>query len=191
MTSRVGIFGGSFDPPHVGHLALGVWARTELGLDLVLVTVAHDPWQKSHRLLTPSPHRLRMVELAVDGVAGLQASDMELRRGGPSYTLQTVRNVCERYGVAEPVLILGSDAAAGLDTWHGADELKGLATIAMAGRGAQGGQPPPGWRWERFEVPRIDVSSSSLRDRLRAGLPVDGVVPPSVVAYITEHGLYS
>lgn len=191
MSPRVGILGGTFDPPHVGHLALGVWARDQLGLDHVLMTVAHDPWQKAGRPVTPARHRLAMVELAVAGVGGLQASDIELQRGGPSYSIDTVLEVMDHLGCDEPILIVGSDAAAGLDTWHRAPELRALARIAVAGRGRDGGRPPAGWRWDHVEVPRIDVSSSDLRERLRSGRAVDGVVAPTVVDYIAQHELYS
>ena len=110
---RIGVFGGTFDPPHVGHLVTAVNVRHALDLDVVLLVVASDPWQKSHRELTPAADRLAMVEAAVGDVAGLEASDLELRRGGRSYTADTLAELGRFHPGAELVLVLGIDAAAG------------------------------------------------------------------------------
>jgi nicotinate-nucleotide adenylyltransferase len=189
---RIGIFGGTFDPPHVGHLVVAVNARYALRLDRVLLVVANDPWQKSGgRAISPSADRLAMVEAAVGDVEGLEASTVELDRGGTSYTADTLATLRGDDSDRELVLILGSDAAAGLPTWDRADEVRSLAAIAVVVRpGAEDGRPPPGWDWERVETPRLEVSSTDLRARVVDGRPLDYLLTPAVIACIEARGLY-
>jgi nicotinate-nucleotide adenylyltransferase len=188
----VGIFGGTFDPPHVGHLVTAVNVRHALALDVVLFVVANDPWQKSDdRLVTPAADRFALVEAAVDGAEGLEASDIELRRGGTSYTADTLVDLSALYPAAELLLVLGSDAAAGLPTWERADEIRDRAAIAVVSRpGAEHGRPPDGWRWLGVESPRLDVSSTDLRARAADGRPLDYLLAPAVIACIRARGLY-
>jgi nicotinate-nucleotide adenylyltransferase len=189
---RLGIFGGTFDPPHVGHLVVAVNARYALRLDRVLLVVANDPWQKSGgRAISPAADRLAMVQAAVGDVEGLEASTVELDRGGTSYTADTLATLRAEDPERELVLVLGSDAAAGLPTWERAEEVRALAAIAVVVRpGAEEGQPPPGWDWERLETPRLEVSSTDLRARVVDGRPLDYLITPAVIDCIRARGLY-
>ena len=136
MGQRIGLFGGTFDPPHTGHLAGAVAARSALGLDRVIFVVANEPWQKSNqRSVTKAHHRLAMVRLLVEGVDGIEVSDLEISRGGPSYTIDTVKEL--RDGDHEVILVVGADAAAGLDSWDRSDELRELVEVAVVDRRAR------------------------------------------------------
>lgn len=188
---RLGVFGGTFDPVHVGHLVTAVNVRHSLALDRVLLVVANDPWQKSDRVATVASDRLAMVEAAVADVPGLEASAIEIERGGPSYSADTLAELKRRYPGAELHLVLGGDAAAGLPTWERADELADLATLVVVTRpGAEAAAPPPGWSWIGVEVPRLEVSSTDLRARFVDGRPLDWLVTEPVVRVIRSRGLY-
>jgi nicotinate-nucleotide adenylyltransferase len=189
---RIGVFGGTFDPPHVGHLVVAVNVRHELRLDRVLLVVAHDPWQKTgSRTVSPAADRLAMVEAAVGDVDGLEASALELDRGGISYTADTLRELAELHPGAELYLILGSDAARGLPTWDRVDEVRAHSTVVVVTRpGDEEGRPPPGWSWERVETPRLEVSSTDLRARFADGRPLDYLLTPAVITCIRQRRLY-
>jgi nicotinate-nucleotide adenylyltransferase len=188
---RVGIFGGTFDPPHIGHLAAAVNARHALHLDVVLLVVANVPWQKADdRLITPAEDRLAMVRAAVGSVEGLEVSDREIRRGGDSYTADTLAELEAEDPDRELFVILGSDAAAELPTWERADEVRQRATIVVIDRPGGSWSSPPGWAVERIEVPRLEISSTDLRRRAADGRPLDFLVPPEVISSIEERGLY-
>ena len=132
---RIGVFGGTFDPPHIGHLAVAVEVRHALALDRVLMVVANDPWQKrGARVLTPAADRLEMVRAAVEDLDGIEADDREIRRGGPSYTVDTVEELLGEQPQAEVFVVVGADAAAGLRTWERADELAALVTVVVVRR---------------------------------------------------------
>lgn len=186
------MFGGTFDPPHVGHLVAAVNARHEARLDRVLLVVANEPWQKTGlRDLTPAADRLAMVSAAVEGVEGLEASDIEIRRGGPSYTADTLARLHDQDPHRELFLILGSDAAAGITTWEETDVIRELATIVLVERpGAEGGRPPDGFGCERVSVPLLDVSSTDVRARVIDGRPLDYLLTRPVIACIADRGLY-
>jgi len=192
MGERLGVFGGTFDPPHVGHLVLAVNARYELRLDRLLLVVANDPWQKSSlRPLSSAPDRLAMVDAAVGDVEGLEASALEIDRGGTSYTADTLAQLRDEDPTRELFLVVGSDAAAGLPSWERVDEVRRLATIVVASRpGAEEGRPPPGWDWIRIETPRLEVSSTDLRARIRDGRPLDYLLTPAVIDCIRARRLY-
>ena len=115
---RLGVFGGTFDPVHVGHLVAAVNARHALGLDRVLLVVANQPWQKHARAVTPAPDRFAVVEAAVTNMEGLEASAVEVERGGPSYTADTLEELSRRYPDAELFLVIGADVADELDSWE-------------------------------------------------------------------------
>jgi nicotinate-nucleotide adenylyltransferase len=189
---RLGIFGGTFDPPHVGHLVTAVNVRHDLGLDRVLLVVNDQPWQKlGIRDITPADDRYAMVEAAVGRVEGLEASRVEIDRGGMSYTADTLAILLDEDPGRELFVILGSDAAAGLPTWERADEVRSLATIVVVERpGAREAEPPPGWSWVRVEVPRLEVSSTDLRARVAEGRPLDYLLTPDVIATVEARGLY-
>lgn len=186
------MFGGTFDPPHIGHLAAAVNVRHDLALDRVLLVVNHVPWQKvGSRPISAPEDRLAMVEAAVAGVDGLAVSTIEIDAGGPSYTADTLATLLAEDPTRDLFVILGSDAAAGLLTWERAEEVRDQATIVVV---ARPGSPPtpalPGWRWARVEVPSLDVSSTELRARVEQRRPLDYLVTREVVACIEERGLY-
>ena len=132
---RLGILGGTFDPVHVGHLVAAVNARYELDLDLVLLVVANEPWQKvAARPVTAAADRLAMVEAAVEGVEGLEASGMEIERGGPSYTADTVAELQDSWPGAELNLIVGADAAVGLSSWERLEEVRSKVVLVVVNR---------------------------------------------------------
>jgi nicotinate-nucleotide adenylyltransferase len=189
---RLGIFGGTFDPPHVGHLVTAVNVRHELALDRVLLVVSNLPWQKvGTREISPAPSRLAMVEAAVADVDGLEASGIELDAGGPSYTADTLATLLAESAARELFVILGADAAAGVLTWERWEEVRDLATVVAVERpGAPRAEVPPGWRWVQVEVPRLDVSSTDLRERAVDGRPLDYLVTHAVADWIEAHGLY-
>jgi nicotinate-nucleotide adenylyltransferase len=192
LGERLGVFGGTFDPPHVGHLVLAVNARHELALDRLLLVVANDPWQKtSTRPVSSAADRLALAQAAVGDVEGLEASALEIERGGTSFTADTLAALGEEDPGRELFLVIGSDAASGLPSWERIDEVRRLATIVVATRpGAEDGQPPPGWEWERIETPRLEVSSTDLRARIADGRPLDYLLTPAVIACIDDRRLY-
>jgi len=187
----IGVFGGTFDPVHVGHIIAAAETRAMLSLDRVLFVVAGDPWQKRGRVVASAADRLALVEAAVDGIDGLEASAVEVERPGPSVTADTLE------ALAEPdnqlFVMLGADAVANMRTWKRLDETRDLATIVVIERaGDAHAEPPgPGWRFVRVTVPRLDITSTDLRARLEAGRPVDGLIPPAPLRIIRERGLYT
>lgn len=189
---RLGIFGGTFDPPHVGHLVTAVNVRYELNLDRVLLVVANQPWQKvGSRDISEAGNRLAMVQAAVKGIDGLEASGIEIERGGVSYTADTLLALASIRPRPELFVILGSDAASGLETWERVDEVRALATIVVVERpGVTEVASPDGWSWVRVEVPRLEVSSTDLRARARDGRPLDFLLTPGVIECIRQRGLY-
>lgn len=192
MPERLGLFGGTFDPVHVGHLVTAVNVRHALRLDRLLLVPAGDPWQKAGRRLAPAVDRLAMVEAAVAGVDGLEACDIEVRRAGPSYTADTVAELLAEERERELYVVVGSDAAALLATWERPEEIRTAATLVVVHRpGAEADRPPAEWRHEVVEVPQFEVSSSEVRARLRDGRPIDFLVTPGVRHLIAERGLYA
>lgn len=192
MAARIGVFGGTFDPPHVGHLVTAVNVRHALALDRVLLVVANVPWQKvGTRTISPAADRLAMVEAAVGDVAGLEASAVEIERGGPSYTADTLAALHGADPDAELFVVLGADAAAGLETWERVEEVRRRAELVVVERpGEPAPVAPDGWRWTHVEVPRLEVSSTDLRDRVADGRPLDFLLPPAVISCIAERRLY-
>ncbi len=191
-SERIGVFGGTFDPPHVGHLVSAVNARHELALDRVLLVVNNLPWQKAGtRAISSAEDRFGMVRSAVADVEGLEASRIELDAGGPSYTADTLATLLAQDPTRELFVILGADAASGLLTWERCDEVRDRATIVVVERpGASPARAPDGWRWTWVEVPSIDVSSTDLRARAVDGRPLDYLVTHEVADWIEANGLY-
>ncbi len=192
MTPRIGLFGGTFDPIHVAHLAVAVAARHQLGLDRVLLMVANVPWQKVQSREVSNPEaRLAMVQAAVEGRIGLEASDLEIRRGGDSYTADTLGQL-HRQGDCDIFLIVGSDLVGELTTWKRWAELPALCTLAVAYRPGETStaEAALGWSSVDIRLPALELSSSELRRMAADGRPLDFLVPDPVLAVIAERGLY-
>jgi nicotinate-nucleotide adenylyltransferase len=190
--ARIGVFGGTFDPIHRGHVEVAAAVSDALALDRMLVVVANEPWQKQDRPVTPAEDRFAMVEAALADRPGLESSRIELDRGGPSYTIDTVRELRALDPEAEVVVVVGADVVATIDTWREHDALRDLVTLAIVDRpGSPGIDPPEGWRFTRVPVTPLDVSSTDLRSRLETGDPVGDAVPPAVIRCIVERDLYA
>lgn len=188
---RVGLFGGTFDPPHVGHLVTAVNVRHTLNLDLVVLMVAHDPWQKSsERGVTRALDRLALVEAAVSNVEGLVAGRDEIDRGGPSFTADTLQTMSNNYPGAQLFTIVGDDAAAGLPSWERVDSVVAQSQLVVVDRPGVSVQLPTQFSWLRVESPRLEVSSTDLRARFSDGRPLDYLVTAPVLAEIEKRGLY-
>lgn len=188
---RRGILGGTFDPPHLGHVIAAEAVRRRLGLDEVVLVVAHDPWQKSgDRAVTAPELRLAMTQLAVAGHDGLVVSDLELRRGGPTFTVDTLETMRAAHPDDDLVLILGEDAAAGIETWHRAADLPALCQLVVVCRPGVNVTLPDGWPFVRVDIDAADVSSTAVRSAVAAGADVRRLVPDEVGSFIVEHGLY-
>ncbi len=189
---RIGVLGGTFDPVHVGHLAAAVDVRHALRLHRVLLVVAHIPWQKvANQPVSPAEDRYAVVEAAVAGLDGLEASRLEVDRGGPSYTADTLAELAHLHPGAELFLLVGSDVAAELDTWERAEEVRQRATLAVVARPGAAVGPPPGWTAEIVDTPALDVSSTDLRRRVATGRPIEVLVPAGAVREIHRRGLYA
>ncbi len=188
---RVGVFGGTFDPVHCGHVVVATETRSQLGLDHVLLVVAGDPWQKRGRVVAPASDRLALAAIAVEHLDGVEASAIEIERDAPSVTADTLEALT--VPGRDLFVVLGADAVANMGTWRRLDETRQLATVVVVERaGDVHPEPPgPGWRVERVGIPRLDISSTDLRQRLREGRPIDGQVPEAVVREIHGRGLYT
>jgi nicotinate-nucleotide adenylyltransferase len=195
---RVGILGGTFNPPHLGHLVAAQEAYRELELDQVLLIPAGTPPHKPVEDEPGARHRLELCRLAVGDDDRFSVSDLELQRDGPSYTVDTLQVLSNDASSNDLFLILGGDIAAGLPRWHEPERVLELATVAVAERrgtareaveealaGLKGGE-----RARFFQMPRIEISSTMVRRRVRCGQPIRYFVPDGVKQYIETHGLY-
>ena len=188
---RIGLFGGTFDPPHVGHLVTAVNVRHALNLDIVILMVANDPWQKSaSRDVTTAEDRFAMVEAAVSVVDGVVAGRDEIDRGGPSYTADTLMALAEKHPGAELFTIVGDDAAAGLPSWTRVEQVAEYSQLVVVDRPGVAVDLPKQFSWLRVESPRLEVSSTDLRSRFSDGRPLDYLVTEPVLRVIEERGLY-
>lgn len=195
--ARFGLLGGTFDPPHAAHLALGEAARTSLNLDRVIFVPAGDPWRKASRGVTPAAARLEMTRALVEGIPWAQVSTVEVERGGPSYTADTIEVLSRRGG--DWWVILGADALADLEHWHDPARILAYARIAVAARPGTPIEASPALRAvvpnvlasiDRIQMREVDLSSTEARRRLRANEPVDDLVPQRVLDVIDGLGLY-
>lgn len=191
MPRRLGLLGGTFDPPHLGHLVVAECARVELGLDEVRLLVAGEPWMKG-AAPTRAADRVRLTEAAVAGDDHLVVDDREVHRSGATYTADTLAELHAEEPDAELFFLLGEDAAAELPRWHRIDEAFDLATFVVVTRPGHPAPPASALpdRVIHLEVPQLEVSSTQLRQRYAAGLGTRYLVPDAVEAAIRELGLY-
>jgi nicotinate-nucleotide adenylyltransferase len=188
---RIGVFGGTFDPPHIGHLVAALYSFEAISLDRLLFVVANVPWQKTdQRRVTPAADRVRMVEAAVGGHPGFEVSRVEIELGGRSYMAVTLEELRRRLPAADFFLVLGADAAAGIPTWHRIDRLPHLAEVVVVDRPGTDEVSLPGFTIHSVTMPALDISSTDLRARLHEGRSVDWLVPEGVRSVIAELGLY-
>ncbi len=195
---RLGILGGTFNPPHLGHLVCAQEAYLQLGLDRVMLMPARIP---PHKAVDDEPgpeHRLELCRMAIDEDERFCVSDLEMKRDGPSYTVDTLEELHSQDPDTELLLIVGGDVAAGLPRWHEPERVLSLATLAIAKRRGTSrasidealGTLRGGDRACFFRMPRVAFSSTMVRERVRSGQPIRYIVPAGVETYINEHGLY-
>jgi nicotinate-nucleotide adenylyltransferase len=190
---RIGVFGGTFNPPHLGHLIVAESAKEALSLDTVLFIPCASPPHKSSRSLVDAECRFEMVKLAISGNSSFQASDIEIQRGGRSYTIDTLRALTALYPKAQFYLLIGIDNLLELHTWREPEEIFGLAEVVAVNR--------PGFtpadvrkdylrRVTSLRYPNIDISSSEIRRKAKMGKSIKYLVPSAVESYILKHGAY-
>ena len=198
---KIGLLGGTFDPIHLGHLIIAEEVRMSLDLDKIVFMPASHPWLKADREITDARHRLVMIKLAIASNNYFEVSTAELDRPGPTYTVDTVEALKEGSDPADEVyFIVGSDALADFPRWKDPERVVSLCQIVQVERpgspeidvGALKSLIPDVSSCLRpVGVPQIDISSTSIRERVMMGYPIRYMVPPDVEAYIYEHGLYS
>lgn len=193
---RIGMFGGAFDPPHNGHVALARTAIEQLRLDELRIFPTGQAWHKA-RSLSDGALRLAMSELAFAQLPRVVVDTREVLREGPTYTVDTLRELRQQWPDAQLLLIIGADQAETLHTWKSSDEIARLAILSIAARArpvsdappADISNLPPGF-YEPINLPPIVVSSTEVRARVAAGQPIEHLVPHAVARYIAEHHLY-
>lgn len=198
VRGSVGLLGGTFDPVHHGHLAIAEDARESLGLERVLWIPAASPPHKPGRPVTPAVHRLAMLDLALASNAAFEACDLELRRGGLSYTVDTLAEL-RSIGILDPWFVLSAEALAGFPSWRDPGRILELARLAVVPRGGFA-RLDRSWVEERYPGrgdrviflpgPLLPISGSVVRGRAAAGRSVRYLVPDAVAAYIADHRLY-
>lgn len=186
MAMRTGLFGGSFDPIHNGHLILAREARERLGLDRVIFIPARISPHKLDRTPAPAALRLEMVRAAIAGEEGFECDDLELRREGPSFTIDTVRELRGRFPADAFFYFIGADNLAQLHTWAEVATLRELVRFVVLDRHADGGE---GGDFPRIGR-RIEVSSTEVRNRVARGLSIRYLMPEAACDIIQRHGLY-
>ena len=197
---RLGMFGGTFDPVHRGHLVVAEEVRDRLGLDQVLFVPAGRPWFKDGQPVTPAVHRLEMVRRAIEGKCRLTLSDAEVSRPGPSYTADTLEQLtAERSGGVEIYLIVGLDALAEIDRWGRPERVLELSTVVGVSRldsvatyreALESVAEGAAARVVFVEGPMVDISGTDIRGRVKRGQSIKDLVPASVESYINENRLY-
>jgi len=198
---RIGVFGGAFDPPHNAHVALAEAALVQLDLTELHVIPTGQAWHKS-RTLTPKEDRLAMTRLAFGNLQGKVVIDSREVLRGPTYTLDTLHELQKEQPGAQLVLVMGADQAAALPTWHGWQDILGIAIVSVAYRALSTGDVtrfdpkqlpglPVGARFEALELPAaMDTSATDIRRRVASGVDISSLVPPTVARYIDQHHLY-
>ena len=194
--ARVGVFGGAFDPPHLGHVALARAALNQWGLARLHIVPTGQPSHKTRTLTSPQ-HRLAMCALAFADVAQAVVDAREIERSGPSYTVDTLESLRDEYPDAPLFLLVGQDQALTLQRWHRPADLARLATIGVAGRPASAGPDVKfdavqagNFDIQRLHMPAMAHSATDIRQRLAQHQSIETLVPPSVARYIAHHHLY-
>jgi nicotinate-nucleotide adenylyltransferase len=212
----VALYGGTFDPFHNGHLRMAIEVREMLRLSRVVLFPCHHPPHKPAQPVSEARHRLAMVASAAAGVPWLEVSDIEIRREGPSYSLLTLQEFRRAEPDSDPVFVMGADSFAEVSTWHRYEELLSFCDFVLLPRPGvdlkhpiSGGiriekEEPSCYSWEGRSyrlpggrrlfcpsLPALDISSSSIREKVRTGNCIRGLVPPEVERYIYDHGLYA
>ena len=192
---RVGLFGGAFDPPHLAHVALADAAVQQLQLDVLHVVPTGRAWHKA-RNLTGAEHRLAMAQLAFKPVSHAVVDEREILRPGPTYTIDTLRELARDLPGAVLHLVMGEDQAASFTTWRDWEAIAQLAELCVARRGPQETdgvealRALPGARVRDLQLPRMAESATDIRARLAAGQDITPLVPAGVASYIERHCLY-
>jgi nicotinate-nucleotide adenylyltransferase len=191
MKMKLGLFGGSFDPVHLGHLLVAQAAIEELGLDkLYFIPAAQSPFKPENQHL-PAAERLRLLRLALAGQTQYEVDEQEIKRGGISYTVDTLRDYARRFPQAGLLCLIGADNVPSLPAWREADELARLAEfVAIPRPGESLAAFPPPFHGRMLKGFPFGVSSSQIRARVKAGLPIDHLVPPAVAEAIRNYRLY-
>ncbi len=188
---KIGVFGGTFDPPHFGHLIVAEYVRYRLGLDKILFVPSWISPHKQELPATSGSHRLAMLRLAVDRAPELEVSDIEVRRGGVSYTIDTLRSLSAETR-AELNLLIGADNFLEFGTWHEPEEILSIVRLVVMSRPGIPKAPIQPLRSGilRIEVPGIMITATTVRAHVYAGHSTRYLVPDSVERYIQDHGLY-
>jgi len=193
LARRVGVFGGAYDPPHVAHVALARAAVEQLQLDELRIFPTGDAWHKAN-VLSPAQHRLAMARIAFGDLPHTVLDDRELRRPGPTYTIDTLRELKAEQPQAELFLIMGEDQAVSLTRWREWQAIPALATICMAARASTSADAPRALPVEAelklLRMPEMPESATEVRERVAAHEGIDHLVPPGVARYIDQHSLY-
>jgi len=197
---NIGILGGTFDPVHVGHMAVADEAISRLGLDEVLFIPAGKPYLKADVRILPVEYRLKMVKLAIAGKPCFKLSTIEIERKGPTYTVDTIAELRRRFGAGDELFfIFGWDKLIEMSEWHQPGRLISLCRLVAVPRvgyplpdlnSLEAAIPGLSQRVIMLDKPEIDISASMIRERVRQGLSISGLVPEAVERYIKEYGLY-
>jgi len=200
-TERIGVFGGSFDPVHMGHLTIAQDAVEQLELDRLIFVPAAVPPHKQEKTLADGQQRFEMLQLATESNLSFEVSDMELQRGGVSYTVDTMKQIQFEHPGAELFFIVGLDSLTILHSWKNVEQLLEMCTVVPFARGgedpakvAEQIQLSKVWKTRLLErmirIHEVEISASEIRMRLAEGLSIRYLVPPEVEMYIAEHGIY-
>lgn len=187
---RLGLYGGTFDPVHHGHLILARDALEQLRLDAVLFVPCGQSPHKDRKPRATDTQRLAMLRLALKGESRFWLTRCEMDRPAPSYAIDTAEEVQQDFPRAELFWLIGADQLAALDTWHRVDELRKLVTFVVLQRGKIEAKDPASGVLSLPQARRVDISSTEIRHRVKSRLPIDHLLPASIAASIKRHGLY-
>jgi len=188
--ARIGVFGGTFDPPQNGHISVAKAVLEQLHLDLVLFVPAGDPWQKHES--SSAADRVDMVKLAIADIVDFSVSTVDIDREGPTYTVDTLRDIAAQFPHSQLYFIMGDDAFAGITTWKDFDKLGELATLVVVSRHGNAPEVPATLSpsVNLLEISALPISSTMCRERIANGDSLEGIVPDKVAEYVAKHQLY-